>query len=333
MAEQPRSAAVDIVLPTYNGMPFVEQQLDSILGQTHEDWRLFIRDDGSSDATPNILRQYAGRHPDRISLIEDGDGNLGCNDNFGRLLAASDADHVALCDQDDIWLPEKLALTLAEMRRLESRHGVDAPLLVHTDLEVVDRTGDPIAPSFWRYHDLTPETGSALGRLLVRNVVTGCTAMLNSPLKRVCLPIPSEARNHDWWIALAAAAFGHIGHISQPTVRYRNHDHNANGARRKLSPLALHLAADLFLALPDHRRRFGRSLRQARAFRDQFSGTLTAEQRRIVEGLIELPDRSALGAMRDARRWQYTPPGLPYRLGLVLVASGLDTGDVPNAGR
>ena len=115
---------IDILLATYNGETFLDEQLDSIAAQAHGDWRLIARDDGSSDRTPEILEAFRMRHPGKVVVLEDGDGNLGLVQNFSRLMAHSDAPYAAFCDQDDVWMPEKLALSLAKMRELEQEQGM-----------------------------------------------------------------------------------------------------------------------------------------------------------------------------------------------------------------
>jgi len=192
---------IDILLATYNGAAFLEAQLESVVAQTHGDWRLIARDDGSTDRTPEILSAFQARHPGKVEILADGDGNLGLVRNFSRLLEHSDAPYAAFCDQDDVWIPEKLELSLAKMRELEREHGGDVPLLVFTDLEVVDEGLRVIDSSFWKYQKLDPKGGRCFSRLLVMNVVTGCSALANRSLARIAAPVPSQARVHDWWMA------------------------------------------------------------------------------------------------------------------------------------
>ncbi len=107
---------VDILLATYNGAAFLEAQLDSILAQTHKNWRLVIRDDGSTDKTPEILEAFWTRHPDKANVLRDADGDLGLVQNFSRLLEHVSAQYAAFCDQDDVWKPEKQELSLQKIR-------------------------------------------------------------------------------------------------------------------------------------------------------------------------------------------------------------------------
>jgi hypothetical protein len=136
------------------------------------------------------------------------------------------------CDQDDVWLPDKVALTLAAMRDLEARHGEGQPLLIYTDLKVVDERLAVRAESFWRFSRIHPARLDRLPRVLMQNFATGCTVMINRPLARLALPIPPEAAMHDWWLALVATRFGRTTPVGRATVLYRQHGRNDTGAAR-----------------------------------------------------------------------------------------------------
>lgn len=227
----PRGPVV-IVMSTYNGAGHVREQLESISAQTMRDWRLLVRDDGSADDTLAIVRECAS-HDSRIALLPPDGRNLRAPASFGVLLAharASGAWYVLLADQDDVWSPDKVAYSINALCALERERGVDCPLLVHTDLEVVGPGLEPIAPSFAKLQHLPGPRGWHLSRLLVQNVVTGCTAAINRALLDIVVPFPTVSM-HDWWLAQCAAAFGHIEYLSQPTVRYRQHGNNVVGAK------------------------------------------------------------------------------------------------------
>jgi len=229
-----KNETVDILLATYNGFSFVASQLDSILNQTHKDIRLIIRDDGSNDSTRKVLEAYSHRYPEIITLLPSGE-NLGVNGNFSCLMEHATSPYIMFADQDDIWREGKIAQTLEKMKELESQFSPEHPLLVHTDLKVVDRNLDTLSQSFWKYNKIEPSKGHSLNRLLMQNVVTGCTMMINRPLLKLSLPIPKKAAMHDWWLALVAAAFGHITALPQSTLLYRQHGGNALGAQKFFS--------------------------------------------------------------------------------------------------
>lgn len=225
-------ASTDILLATFNGAPFLGDLLASLDAQTDQDWTLVVRDDGSADATRAILADWGVAHPGRLRSVEDGLGNLGAAGNFGVLLAASQADHFLLCDQDDVWLPDKVARLRTAIRAAEANYSPARPIIVHTDLIVADATLRPIAPSFWRYQRLIwPEAEAPWKTLALQNVVTGCAMIGNAALREVALPIPEEAMLHDWWLTLVAATMGRIIDDPEPSVFYRQHGDNSLGAK------------------------------------------------------------------------------------------------------
>lgn len=224
-----RTHAIEVVLPTYNGAPYLDEQLASIDAQTLRPTRVLLRDDGSSDGTPNLIRQLQQRYGNWLHELP-ADGNQGCIANVNRLLEGTTATYVALADQDDLWLPHKLEQSLALMLRLEARYGQQMPLLVHSDLQLVDADGQPLLQTYWQRQRLDPAR-TGLVDLLSTNVVTGCSVLLNRSLLDRALPIPSQALMHDWWLALVASAFGYIDALPQPTVLYRQHSSNVRGSR------------------------------------------------------------------------------------------------------
>ncbi len=314
------AATVDILLATYNGADYLVQQIESLFRQDYPHWRVLARDDGSKDETAGILRDYTQRYPERFVLMPADGANLGFVGNFARLMEHSTADYLAFCDQDDVWLPEKLRLSLAEMQALERTHGVDKPLLAHTDLRVVDGKLSEIAPSFWGYQELDPGAGNRLNRLLIKNVVTGCAAMINRPLKDLSLPIPAEAKAHDWWIALVAAAMGAVGHVAVPTVLYRQHRGNTIGAV-PLGELTLFGKARVFLSgFEGYRSGLMQSFVQAEAFRARYGHALTPADRSLLEDASQIPKSTVLRRLRCLAKWRMAPPGPANFLAVATLA-------------
>lgn len=223
---------IDILLATYNGARFLPEQLDSLFAQTFQDFRITALDDASTDGTRQVLEQYARQHPYRLQVQSAPEHTGNPSLNFFQLLAASTGDYVMFCDQDDVWLPDKVHLSLAEMHRLEGRNP-ERPLLIHTDLSVVSEDLRELSSSFMRYQHLDPAR-HALPHLIVQNNVTGCTMLINRAL-RERLRVPEPVYMHDWWIALTASALGEVGFLPQPTVLYRQHQRNVIGARRARS--------------------------------------------------------------------------------------------------
>ena len=316
------NANVGILLATYNGAAFLAAQLDSILAQTHENWRLVIRDDGSTDKTPEILEAFRARHQEKVVILEDEAGNLGLVQNFSRLMEQAGAGYIALCDQDDVWKPEKLELSLQKMRTLEAEHGTEKPLLVFTDLTVVDEDLRIIHPSFWRYQGLRPERCNALNRLLLQNVVTGCTALMNRPLMQKAVPIPEMAHVHDWWIALVAAAFGSAGYVAEPTVLYRQHGENIIGAK---SAHLFDLPARAFQLLRnfDSRRKSRLApFSQAYAFYKGYSDRISDSQEETIKNFLHIPEKSIIFRIFYAIKCRCFPTGILRMAAFLVICRG-----------
>lgn len=263
-----------LLMATYNGGAFIEAQLDSLLGQTMEDWQLLVRDDGSDDDTVNKILSYAARDK-RILLLNNESVRLGASRSYFKLLehASAQADHYMFCDQDDVWLPDKIEVTLRKMREMEKRFDARTPLLVHTDLSVADRDLRVFAPSLWAYQNLDPKI-AGLNRLLIQNNVTGCTMMINRPLAALAPP-PAPVIMHDWWLALVAAAFGSIGHVPQSTIVYRQHGTNDTGAKRYS---CRYIAEKVMRGRKEMQVSLAKTRQQACVMRERFAAELDPEQ-------------------------------------------------------
>ncbi|MGA8164805.1 MAG: glycosyltransferase family 2 protein [Waddliaceae bacterium] len=222
--------SVSILLPVYNGSSFIEEQVRSIMGQSYDNFTLMIRDNCSEDRTVDIVSSLAKQY-EKITLLKSSK-NIGILGSISQLIdAVGGAPYIMLADGDDVWLRDKVALTMKHMKSLENRYGVNTPCLIHTDLKVVDRSLNVISPSFLDYTKLNPKKDK-LHNLLCQNIVTGCTLMMNRRLLTLAKPIPPEAVMHDWWIALAASAFGVIGFVPSATMLYRQHGNNDTGAKK-----------------------------------------------------------------------------------------------------
>ena len=230
-----------IVLPTHNGSRFLDAQIESIAAQTVSEWRLLIRDDGSSDDTVGLIDAWTARES-RIERLQHPRGNLGVVQNVATLLETArdrGAAAVMLADQDDVWRPRKVERTLVRLDELETAVGPTLPVLVHTDLEVVDDELEPVAASFMAFQRIHHEPEDALRLLLVQNFVTGCTVLANRPLLDLALPVPDVTPMHDWWLGLCAAAAGVVAFVAEPTVQYRQHGGNTianKGFWRRVNP-------------------------------------------------------------------------------------------------
>ena len=222
---------IEILLSTYFGAEFLEQQINSLLNQSYKDIRITIRDDGSNDSTISIIKNYIERFPHQINLMP-GCENIGSKRSFMKLLENATSDYIMFCDQDDVWLPDKVLDTLIEMRRLEQLYGSEYPLLVFTDLIPTDANLQPIATSLWHMQRLDPHLTLFWKKLLAQNVVTGCTIMVKKNICPFLAPFASLTVHHDQLIAVVASKYGHISWIDRPTIYYRQHDRNVVGASK-----------------------------------------------------------------------------------------------------
>ncbi len=221
---------IDILMATYNGDLYLAQQLESITGQSYTDWRLIVRDDCSRDNTMAVLNKYQEKYPEKITIIPSEHPSGSAMNNFFKLLEYADSEYIMFSDQDDVWKKDKIAITFSKMQEMEKQYGTETPLLVHTDLCVVDENLKTINTSIFAMQNMDPKRDK-LNHLLATNIVTGCTMLFNQALLKLLTEKPKTAVMHDMWIALVAAAFGKIGFVNEATVLYRQHCDNANGAK------------------------------------------------------------------------------------------------------
>ena len=226
---------IDILMATYNGEKYIKEQLDSILKQSHNEWRLLIHDDGSTDNTVDLVREYATKYPEKIRFVEDNVRTGGAKNNFFHLMKLSEAEYIMLADQDDIWMPDKVALAYNAILQKETKYGVDMPIMCHSDLKVVDADLKLLDESFFAMQKLDSNK-NGFKDILVQNNITGCTAIFNRALNMLCSSMPDEAIMHDWWLGLIASAFGKVFYMDDKAIQYRQHDNNTEGAKNLKSP-------------------------------------------------------------------------------------------------
>lgn len=232
MVNHDNLSKVAILMSTYNGEKYIEEQIISIMKQSFHGWKLYIRDDGSSDNTMNIVKKIA-KKDERIKII-DSSQNIGVVQSFFYLLKNVHADVYFFADQDDVWDFDKVRAELAVIKK----HNND-PCVVYTNLEIVDEQLVKIKSKI----DLLK-----LSKLFKKhpemyytdNIVTGCTICFNNKLKEKISfekDVIRSIRMHDWWITMIASAFGKIIFLNKKTVRYRQHESNVVGANKRNSIL------------------------------------------------------------------------------------------------
>lgn len=221
---------VEVLLATYNGEKYLRKQLDSILGQDYRDFTVTIRDDGSTDGTAEIIEMYLEMYPNKVKLYKSTSEYKSAISNFSELMKQAKGDYIAFCDQDDIWESSKITKEINAMIRAESAAGSRAPVLVHSDLAVVDEMLNPIAPSYMSYANIQPEKFS-IKRALAESCVKSSTVLINGSMLTMCKNVPDNAISIDWWLTINAAAFAKTVYIKESLVKYRQHKGSFVGAR------------------------------------------------------------------------------------------------------
>ena len=213
------------MMSSYNGEAFIAQQIDSILNQTHQDIDIVVRDDGSSDSTLAILAKYE-RENDNFSVLAE--ENRGCTGSFWELLQYARQKkggyaYFAFCDQDDVWLEDKIAVAIDCLAKADS----SLPCLYCSNLILTDarlnRTGTMRTDM--------PEVGNK-AKALVESFATGCTFVFNGRLLELATSYAAQALPlHDLWIFHTCMFLGHIHYDPTSHILYRQHGNNEIGAK------------------------------------------------------------------------------------------------------
>jgi len=289
---------VTILLAVYNGEKYLKAQIESILSQSFKDFKIIIRDDGSTDKSVDIINYYCNEYPDKISCM-GGDPTGSAKLNFAELLDSCEADYIMFCDQDDVWLPTKIEKTLAAMQLAEDDG--KTPVLVHTDLKVVDNQLCEISPSFFEFQKLY-QSDITLPKLLVQNYVTGCTVMINRALRQKCGKIPQDCIMHDWWLALVAILFGKLICINEPTMLYRQHSDNQVGAK---AAYGIALVKRKLATLDKVRENYNATYSQAESLLKKFDHSLSEAQRQTLEAYCKIKNMNKFQKIQAVRKYGF----------------------------
>jgi glycosyltransferase involved in cell wall biosynthesis len=267
---------VTILLSTYNGEKYLEELINSLKAQTYPNIEIIARDDNSHDLSIKILEKQ------NIKIIRG--ENVGAKKSFEILLKYTlrntSNNYFMFCDQDDVWSDNKITDSIKLMKTLEKKFGKQTPLLVHTDLQVVNEQLKQLHASFWKYENINPKRNS-LNELLLQNTITGCTLLINRKLAELSLPIGKAAIMHDWWIALVASSFGKIGVLEKVTLKYRQHENNKIGAVKFtfFNGISKILLNNNILK---------KNFLQAKEFFDTYKNILALEKKQTVEHFVSI---------------------------------------------
>lgn len=284
------SLDVAVLLSTYNGERYIREQLDSILNQTYTNVIVYIRDDGSTDGTVATLREYQG---DRVVLVEDNLGNVKPAKSFLHLLSRIKSDVYMFCDQDDVWLPDKIKNAVSAIIEI----GANRPILYHSDLKVVNSDLSFVADSFHQREGVRMPQAQRFKVLLVQNCVVGCTMAITDELvkvSRVRCESPEEVAMHDWWFALVASAFGKIIYSPRREVLYRQHGKNVSGISNKsfVRKIMLQFSYAGIRKIENYKYKISQ---QARTFKKIFYKNLSGDQLAITDAVIQSGEKGGEG--------------------------------------
>lgn len=208
---------IEILLATYNGEKYLEEQIESIINQDYKEWNLTIRDDNSSDKTKEMIEEYSKKYSN-IKIIKDKNGNLGYKKNFEELLKRATGDIIFLCDQDDIWYKNKISVCLKYLQDYK---------LIHHNAKIIyeknKQEGELFKINSYNYG--------------IKNFMypafTGCCMVFKKEILDYVLPIPKGYPGHDTWIGLLAMFHKDIYYLDIPLITYRRHDSNTSFTSEK----------------------------------------------------------------------------------------------------
>lgn len=218
---------VQVLISTYNGEKFLAEQLDSILNQTYSNIIIYIRDDGSTDATAAIVQKYISKYEDKIRYIQG--ENIGVVKSFISLLLTSstDADIYCFCDQDDVWFPDKVERAVLKLQEFQ-----ETPAMIFTTTQLTDSNLKCL--KLWP-SNLSKEP--SFYNAIIQNIVVGATITLNKHARDLlCKKTPDTTQiiMHDWWVYLCISAFGETLFDSTPSIYYRQHTNNLIGGETSI---------------------------------------------------------------------------------------------------
>lgn len=306
---------VAICMATYNGERFIENQINSIISQTYQNWNLYIRDDGSQDKTKDIIHTFA-KNNSNIFIVENDNffNEPSSASNFLSILRSIDLhefDYFMFSDQDDIWHVNKIELMVSKINATENNQGV--PCLIHSDLKVVDEDLNVLSESFFNYRALNPNINS-LNRLLIQNNITGCTMIFNKKLIYYLnfLTPNSKIAMHDWWISLVAASFGNIDYVENATIDYRQHSSNVVGATnvRTLSFIVTRLVGKNKVKAT-----IQMAIEQAESFLNIYEDELNLDQKEILKKFIKLKKYNKLRRIQIIFKNKFLKQGIIQIIG------------------
>jgi glycosyltransferase involved in cell wall biosynthesis len=271
---------VSVAMATYNGNKFIIEQLDSIINQTLKPDEIIVSDDHSSEKTYNILKSYSDKGLIKLHINPD----KGVVSNFKNAVSnCTKGNYIALADQDDIWLADKLKVDYNALQIIDNG---TAPALVFSDLTVVDENNHLLNQSFFNEIVKADPSHEKLQSLLFSNKVIGCTTMFNQAMRVMFDEMPiNNVCMHDYWIALIGFTFGAHNYIPQPVIRYRRHANNVTDAGNSFVKKVKKELSDYIF---NKRIQLDEHIEAAETFFTIYKDRLDNDQRKILQQFIKL---------------------------------------------
>lgn len=318
---------IHIIMAIYNGEAYLREQIQSIADSTYKEWILWIFDDGEGeyardiiDGQPEIVREHVRYTKNPV--------NKGVTRNFlegvktvsaqcgGNIFLESSSEYenyYMFCDQDDVWMPDKIEKTLNLMKKLEKRYSQKLPFAVFTDAIIADEKLKTVNPSFHRSNHL--DSGKLdMPHMLMENKLIGCTVMFNASLEKKLTPVPNFARYHDWWIGLIGAAFGRIEYLPEATLYYRQHGSNVVGNQDFKG-----YVRNRIFSLKEQRNAIISNAKQAGEFYKIYKETLTREHKMQVYAMANLMRQGWLIRRISCIRHGFLKTGFLRNVALLLI--------------
>lgn len=225
------NTSVQVLLATYNGEKYIDEQVSSLLHQTYTNFTVLVRDDGSSDDTLRKLKGYEAKYPEKFSIVECKRPTGSAKGNFRELMMESNADYVFWCDQDDVWYEKKLQVMLRKIQEVERANPGEA-VFAYSDCDLINESSELTGLRYQKYKKLSPKIGLTLSHSLICPASLGCGSGINRRLLELVKEVPSDVTGHDWYAHILALAIGRVAYIDEPLIKYRIHSENVSSPKQ-----------------------------------------------------------------------------------------------------
>ena len=280
---------ISVVLACFNGASYIEDQINSVLAQSLPPTEIIVCDDGSTDGTIEILKKIESQNKIKLYLNPN---NLGVTANFKKAISiAKSTNYIAFCDQDDIWLPDKLSSNLNTMVKLEAdQNAQKLPFLVYSDLKFINHNGLELHASFYNLMGLD-KFEHCFDTALFGSLLLGCTIFINPVMRANFLEMPdSKVYYHDAWLSLLGFGIGKVSFIKLPLVNYRLHSNNVSMPNFKEKNRFVNFIKHI-ITLPFKSKYLNNEIILAETFARQYTNQLSSEKQLLLTNFISLKNK------------------------------------------